>query len=136
MSERYSEEQVSKVLDRLLIQGWLSRIPRNPAHRDIVLAVLCRKMRRRYPYTEREFNDYLRDALAEVRARVDHVTCRRYMVDFGFVKRDRAGNRYILNFPRLEATLADGVLEDAGKLIGDALGRARKPTGESPKQIG
>jgi hypothetical protein len=113
MTRRASAETVSKILGRVLTQGGLSRIPRHPERRDIVLAVLCLGMQRRHPYTEIEFNDLLESGLAGLKARVDHVTCRRYMVDYGFVKRDRAGRRYILNYPRLESALTDEAMESA-----------------------
>jgi hypothetical protein len=113
MTGRASAETVSRVLGRVLTQGGLSRIPRHPERRDIVLAVLCVGLRRRVPYTEIEFNDLLESGLAGLKARVDHVTCRRYMVDYGFVKRDRAGKRYFLNYPKLESALTDEAMRSA-----------------------
>jgi hypothetical protein len=110
----------------------LSRIPRHPERRDIVLAILCLEMRRRYPYAETEINEYLARALAALRANVDHVTCRRYMVDLGFMKRDRAGTRYFLNYPKLEATLSAEAIDAANNLVEDALAFRRKP----PRQPG
>ena len=106
----------------------LSRIPRHPERRDIVLAILCLEMRRRYPYTETEINEYLARALAALRANVDHVTCRRYMVDLGFMKRDRAGTRYFLNYPKVEATLSTEAIDAANKLVEHALAYRRKPS--------
>lgn len=108
-----SQAEVEEVLKRLLITGKLRRIPRNPRHREIVLAVLCVKLERRHPYSELELNAYLKDRLALMRAAVDHVTCRRYLVDLGFIKRDRAGARYLLNYPRLEAALSLQAIADA-----------------------
>jgi hypothetical protein len=121
-----SAEVVSKVLGRVLVEGRLNRIPRHPNHREVVLAILCLGMRRRYPYTETEFNEFLQGALAELQARVDHVTSRRYMVDFGFVKRDRAGNRYFLNYPKLESALSDEAIASATDLVEKALANPRR----------
>jgi hypothetical protein len=101
-----SADEVAAVLDRALTTGRLARIPRNPRHRDIVLAILCLDLRRRHAYTEPEINAYLASALRAFEAGVDHVTCRRHLVDLAFLKRDRAGTRYLLNFPKLEATLS------------------------------
>ena len=126
MSSRASVEVVSRVLGKVLVEGRLNRIPRHPEHRDIVLAILCLGMRRRYPYAETEFNKYLEGALIELRARVDHVTCRRYLVDFGFVKRDRAGTRYYLNGPKLESSLSNEAIASARDLIRKALADRRK----------
>ncbi len=91
MTNRASREAVAVALKKALPEARLMRIPRHPERREIVLAILCLRMRRRYPYAEAELNGYLQGALAELHASVDHVTCRRYMVDLGFVKRDRAG---------------------------------------------
>jgi len=104
----------------------MTRIPRNPEHRDIVLAIVCLGMRRRYAYSEVEFNDYLKEALVRLNAVVDHVTCRRYLVDTGFVKRDRAGTRYYLYYPKVRSTLAEDTVADIGELIEEALSSPRR----------
>jgi len=82
-----------------------------------VLAVLCLGMRRRHRYTEPEINEYLAAALDAFAAAVDHVTCRRYLVDLGYLKRDRAGARYFLNYPRIEGTLSTGAMDVAATLV-------------------
>lgn len=105
----------------MLVTGGLPRIPRKPEQRDVVLALLCLHMRRRHPYTELELNEYLKEALKTVNAGVDHVTGRRYLVDFGFVKRDRGGARYLLNPQRLAAVLSADVMDSAGMLLRTAL---------------
>ncbi|MEZ5558614.1 MAG: DUF2087 domain-containing protein [Pseudomonadales bacterium] len=96
---------IDRTLRRALVKGQLTRIPRHPGRRDLILATLCLRLRRRHPYTEIELNNYLRTRLERWPATLDHVTCRRYLVDLGFLKRDRAGRRYLLNYPRLEAVL-------------------------------
>ena len=121
MTSRASPEAVARVLKKVLPRARLNRIPRHPEHRDVVLAILCLRMQRRYPYAEAEINEYLESALAGLRASVDHVTCRRYMVDLGFVKRDRAGTRYFLNYPKVESTLSDDAMASADDLVKNAL---------------
>jgi hypothetical protein len=123
-----SPETVAETLRKAMPEAKLSRIPRHPERRDIVLAILCLEMRRRYPYAETEINEYLARALAALRASVDHVTCRRYMVDLGFMKRDRAGTRYFLNYPKVEATLSAEAIDAANNLVEDALAFRRKPS--------
>jgi hypothetical protein len=118
----------SGILRKACITGGLRRIPRHPEHRDLVLAVLCASMVRRCPYREIEINEYLKARLAAIRATVDHVTCRRYLVDLGFVKRDRAGLRYFLNYPKLAETLTPEALASADQLLGQAL----SPVGVGP----
>ena len=94
------------MLRKVLITGRLQRMPRNPRHRSVLLATLCLPLRRRYPYSEPEVNAYLKQALAGLPSAVDHVTFRRYLVDLGFLRRDRAGRRYLLDYRRVAATLS------------------------------
>ncbi|MEQ8859318.1 MAG: DUF2087 domain-containing protein [Pseudomonadales bacterium] len=116
---------VASAIGKALVTGSLRRIPKNPRHRDIVLALLCVGMRRRYPYSEIEINRYLRGALGQMEAVVDHVTCRRFLVDLGFLRRDRAGARYFLNPARLESTLKVEAVHCASELIEQALEKRR-----------
>ena len=135
--ERASVETVTQALGKVLASGMLHRIPRHPEHRNILLALLCLDLRRRYPYPEVEINRYLMAALETVRARVDHVTCRRYLVDLGFLRRDRAGIRYFLNFPKVESVLSDEAMTRAPDLVARAVAqgaRRHKPRrGKSPR---
>jgi len=136
-AERASVETVASTLKKVLASGALHRIPRNPEHRDIVLALLCLDLYRRYPYTEVEMNAYLVAALEQVRARFDHVTCRRYLVDLGFVRRDRAGQRYFVNYPKLESLLSDEAMGEARGLVARAVahgGRRRKVRPETKRK--
>ena len=101
-----SPEEVMGALKKILATGRLQRIPKKTRPRDIMLATLCLSMQRRHPYTERELNEVLKTQLQSMHALVDHATCRRYLVDLGFLKRDRAGIRYFLNYPRIESALS------------------------------
>ena len=125
MSSPASPQVVLESLRKVLPESKLSRIPRHPQRRDILLAIFCLRMRRRYPYTESELNDLLADAIADVNGDVDHVTWRRFLIDLGFVKRDRAGTRYFLNFPKIESTLSAASMDSAETLIVQALSSAR-----------
>ncbi len=120
------------VLRKVLPEASLSRIPRHPEHRNIVLAIFCLGLRRRYPYSEVELNDLLQKQLDLMCAGVDYVTCRRYLVDFDFVKRDRAGTRYFLNYPKVESTLSGDAMASASELIKDAL-KARRRRPQAPR---
>ena len=114
----------TKILNRLLSTGALLRMPRNPRQQAILLAVVSQDLERRYPYTEVELGERLRETLERLNAEVDHVTLRRYLVDLGFVRRDRAGNRYLLNFPKLEETLDEATRDAASELVAAALRQA------------
>lgn len=123
---RATPEKVALALKKVLPEAKLARMPRNPAYRDVVLAMLSLGLRRRYPYSEMELNGELQRLLAAWRADVDHVTCRRYMVDLGFLKRDRAGIRYFLNYPKVETTLSTEAMASADELLEQALAESRK----------
>lgn len=116
---------ISAVLDKVLSEAALKRVPKHPDQRDVVLALLARGLDRRYPYTEPELRERLEEALAEMSAEVDHVTCRRYMVDLGFLKRDRAGTRYFLNTARLAESVTDQALAEADQLIDEVIAAKR-----------
>ncbi|MBK79366.1 MAG: hypothetical protein CMQ43_00410 [Gammaproteobacteria bacterium] len=116
--------EIDETLRRSLPRGELARIPRHPERRDVLLALICLRLIRRYPYSEPELNATLRGALDDLNARVDHVTCRRYLVDLGFLRRDRAGQRYFLYFPKIRETLAEEVIESDQDFIGTALASA------------
>ncbi len=119
-------DQVHAVLKKVLASGALLRVPKNPHHQLLVMALISLNLQRRYPYNEVELKDVLTRALAMFPAEVDHVTCRRYLVDLGFMKRDRAGTRYYLNFPKLEAALdAEISPENLSHLIANARGSRR-----------
>jgi hypothetical protein len=122
-----SPAEVAVALKKVLVTGALRRIPKHPVNRDIVLALLCLDLQRRYAYNELELNGHLASALQTMNARVDHVTCRRYLVDLGFLRRDRAGTRYFVNPLRVESTLSPSAVNAATALLAEALGRGVSP---------
>lgn len=125
-NEPANTSEIETVLARLLVTGEIQRMPKHPRHQQILLALLALNFHRRYPYTEIELNATLKEAIALCHGLFDHVTCRRYMVDLGFLKRDRAGERYFLNFLKLKESLAESVDIDAREqLIQDARAKAR-----------
>ncbi len=114
------------LLQRLLRTGWLQGFPTHPRQLDTVLAIATSGLARQRPYAEWEINESLRDWLTSVRARIDHVTLRRRMVDCGFLKRTRDGARYFLNYGRVVGVLGDPAVEvDAGAIL-DAIVRERE----------
>lgn len=126
MNGRASIDVVAGVLRNALPHARLPGIPKQRKQRAIVLAVLSLALRRRRAYSETELNEILKRSLAALDAGVDHVTCRRYLVDFGFVRRDRAGLRYLLNFPAVESTLSSDAIASAERLVAEALETNRK----------
>ena len=114
------------VLRNLLRTGALQALPTHPQVLDTLLALATGAVARERPYAEWEVNQTLSAWLESVRAKVDHVTLRRRMVDLGFLKRTTDGSRYYLNFGRVSGVLGDGAVEiDAGAIV-DEIVRARE----------
>ncbi|MEM1230402.1 MAG: DUF2087 domain-containing protein [Pseudomonadota bacterium] len=130
MSDPSDSDTLRDLLDRILKGGTLARIPRHPAQRDHLLATLSTALHRRYPYGERELGEVLIETLETLNSTVDHVTARRYLVDCGFLKRDRAGNRYYLNFERLRGVLDTSAQEVALDLAAKAIAAAQARASE------
>ena len=115
---------IAQIYNKLFTTGQLIRIPKKPEHRDLLLATLSLPLERRYPYTELELNDVLRQELGAMNALVDHVSARRYLVDFGFVKRDAAGQRYFLNFLKQQEILPEPRHDEARTALTSAITNA------------
>lgn len=112
------------ILKRVFPEGCLNRIPKNPEHRNIILAILSIPLMRRYPYSEPELNELLNKSLRGMNARVDHVTARRYLVDLGFLKRDAAGSRYYLNYLKQQEVLPETFFKTAQALLTQSISNA------------
>ena len=113
-------------LRNLLRTGALQALPTHPQVLDTLLALATGGLARQRPYAEREVNEALSAWLESVRAKVDHVTLRRRMVDLGFLKRTKDGSRYFLNFGRVNGVLGDGAVEiDMGAMV-DEIARERE----------
>ena len=117
-------DSLAQIFNRLFPEGQLKRIPKNPKHRDLILAVLSLPLMRRYPYPEAELNEVLKEGLEDMNALVDHVTARRYLVDLGFLKRDAAGVRYYLNYLKQQEVLPEALATAAKLLVKDAIANA------------
>ena len=113
---------IEELFRRLLQSGQLQGFPKHPGELDTVLAVAAAGLTRRWPYPEWEINEALAGWLVSVRGDIDHVTLRRRMVDFGFLKRRPDGSVYFLNYGRVVEVLGDPAIEvDAGAILDDIL---------------
>ena len=117
---------VEELFRRLLQSGKLQGFPTHPDELDAVLAVAAGCLTRRRPYAEWEINDSLSDWLASVRAKIDHVTLRRRMVDYGFLMRRMDGSVYFLNYGRVAEVLGDPAVDVDAGAIGDDVRRDRE----------
>ncbi len=83
-------ESDKKVLRDYVVNGRLPNLPSKPAKWMIILRWLATKFQPGTQYTEKQVNTILGEA------NEDYATLRRYLVDFGFLRRERAGSTYWL----------------------------------------
>ncbi len=94
-----NKEQVEKVFRRLLKGGAMRRLPKNKKDLQVFLALAVSAMDPQRQYDEPELNARLIEWMTgftdpEV---MDHVTIRRYLVDYFYLRRDVPGTRYKTN---------------------------------------
>ena len=126
MTSAAGTDALAAALRKAMPAGTLARIPKHPDRRDLILAAISTSVERRYPYTELELRVTLEETLRKFQATIDHVTCRRYLVDCGFLKRDRAGSRYFLNYLKLAETLSAAAQSAVDELIDQTLRSSRR----------
>jgi hypothetical protein len=99
--------QTEKVLRRLFKAGVMRRIPKNRKDAEIFLALAASSFDPRVTYSETEVNEHLVDWMAGFTRPVnlDHVTVRRYLVDFYFLLRDSSGSSYTTNQTIINTTI-------------------------------
>jgi hypothetical protein len=101
-SRAAGHEQTEALLQVFLRDGRLVRLPAKSSRRKEVLRHLAmRDFRPGARYTESEVNDVLRDWCEG--AETDYVSVRRYLVDYGILDRENAGDYWLLGAWRLPA---------------------------------
>ena len=96
----YSREATEALFRKLFKSGMkLRRLPKNRAELEVFLALAASVLDPQAVYSEPELNLQLAEWMADFThtARLDHVTVRRYLVDYRFLLRDQAGTRYRTN---------------------------------------
>ena len=111
---RYNAVDARQVLERLLRGGPLHGLPTRETDLELVLAIAAAQFTPQRGYSELEINEILKTWLPTLLAdhAADHVTVRRYLVDYGLLRRDPAGNRYQLG----DRELDDWLTPDARRL--------------------
>ena len=117
LDPRVSLAEVVRFLESLNAGRGGERLPKKARARRMFLALLCLQFERRVAYAEPELNDLLKQTLLSLGAQIDHVTCRRALVDYGLLKRDRSGRRYFLFPTALTQVLAEEVIDQAPALL-------------------
>lgn len=94
-----TREEVEHLLRKLFKGGAVERVPKNRKDAEIFLALAAARVDSQVVMSEPELNEQLAewlDGVANQNA-LDHVTLRRYLVDFAFLFRDPDGQRYRTN---------------------------------------
>lgn len=92
-------EEIEALFRRLFRGGEIRRLPKSQREADAFLALVAAWLDPRETYPEQALNERLCEWLEGVTCPVamDHVTVRRYLVDFNFLIRDESGSRYRAN---------------------------------------
>jgi hypothetical protein len=80
-----------KVLKNHLLDGRIHTFPRKEKKKIIVLQYIAEKFVLGMMYSEKEVNEILKDLVD------DHVSVRRYLIEYGFLDRKEDGSAYWLN---------------------------------------
>ncbi len=75
--------------------------PRHRRDREILLKSVTLGLDEKATYTERQINEHLKRWGREIAPAIDtdHVTLRRWLVDYGYLERRRDGSEYRVGFP-------------------------------------
>jgi hypothetical protein len=94
------EEFVERVV-RLGADRGPRGFPRGARDREILMKSIALGLDEKRDYSEREVNELLKRWKREVAPALacDHVTLRRWLVDYGHLERTRDGSKYRLGFP-------------------------------------
>ena len=102
-----SKSQAQDTLRRLFGGGPLDRMPKKTQDEDLLLALAAAGLNSQAAYPEQELSAHLESWLHSftVPGAVDHVTLRRALVDYRFLKRDTAGAHYTVNEDRVDTVI-------------------------------
>jgi len=114
--------------EKMFSAGRLSRMPKGRADTLLFLAVAASVLDPRKSYSEAELNDELETWMSDFvdARRFDHVTVRRYLVDFRLLLRDAPGSRYNTNQTMIHHTIEPEVRSIQPGLIYHSVERARE----------
>ena len=89
-------EQFGKRLVQLCIGSGMSGLPRRYQDQQLLLKSVVLTLNRRLPYTEKQIDLALEDWLTDIAPSIyiDRVNLRRWLVDEGYLERERDGSHY------------------------------------------
>lgn len=93
VDDRYAitAQERDKIITNYIRDGKLTEFPKKQKRKLVILKYLSERLEPNREYTEREVNAILNDFYE------DYVTLRRYLIEYGFLNRDRDGSRYWVN---------------------------------------
>lgn len=109
-----SEGEVLELLQRIFHGGQMRRVPKKREDAEAILALAISGLDGEGLFEESEINIHLAGWLDGIAAEesLDHITLRRYLVDFGFLRRASDGVVY-----RIVPERRDEVLEESARAI-------------------
>lgn len=98
-SQPISQPEAEKILYRIFRAGELRHLPKSRRDTELLVALAAAYLDPRSTYSESEINTEIEEWMAGFTNSVtlDHVTFRRYMVDYHLVRRDANGENYRTN---------------------------------------
>jgi hypothetical protein len=107
-------DQFKKRLVDLCVRSGQAGLSRRPQDRHILLKSVVLTLDRAGEYAEPEINEALKRWLAHIGRSLDldHAALRRYLVDDGYLERDRDGSRYRVSAPERHQTLFEPAVEE------------------------
>jgi|GEM_PF-1893220 len=113
-SQIKDKAQVEKVFRRILKGGPMRRLPKSKADLHVFLALAASALDPRLEYSEMGLNECITDWMAVFTDPIvmDHVTIRRYLVDYSYVHRDAPGTTY-----RTNQTMINTVIEPEARSV-------------------
>ena len=96
-----------------VFSGRVMILPRKQRDRHILLRAIAQAVENRSPYSEQELNRSLKEWIAStgLDASLDHVSLRRYLVEYGYLLRDRAGRLYTVRINGNQTVQFDSGIE-------------------------
>lgn len=125
----YGHSEVLKTLNRLLSNGPLTNIPRRRGDLEIFLALAASQLSRdESPLSEAEVNEALKRWLGSFCSpfAADHVTIRRYLVDFRLIDRDRNGSVYMVINENINKIIDESARQIEPRQVLEEIGKRRE----------
>lgn len=88
-------------------------LPRKQRDRHILFRAIAQTVEGKSPYSEQDLNRSLREWVAStgLDSSLDHVSLRRYLVEYGYLIRDRAGRLYTVRIHGNETVRFDSGIQ-------------------------